>query len=182
MVEVRQRDNMFVGFDDTYLPLLISTFRGSLDMDAARWHDEVTTRVIRQCFANGRRPLHVVDARQADVPSAQLRKFWALRISQSVSTLQSMLGVVVVMDNAALRGALTAINWICPEAHRVEYLPTLRDALNLVKVRFAASGYPLLDLDAECYDPTAEAAPAESYQAIKAGVLPSALSMRAANR
>lgn len=151
MVEVRQRDNMFVGFDDNHLPLVISTFRGPLDLEDARWHDDISSRTIQQSLSEGRRILHVVDARDVDVPSAQLRKFWAERISQSVGTIESMLGVFVVIDKPILRGVLTAINWICNEARRVEYFPTLNDALNLANVRFSAAGYPTIAMDATGY-------------------------------
>lgn len=172
MVEVRQRDNMFVGFDDSHLPLVISTFRGPLDLEDARWHDELSSRTIQQSLAEGRRVLHVVDARDVDVPSAQLRKFWAERISESVTTLESMLGMFVVIDKPILRGVLTAINWICNEARRVEYFPTLGDALNLANVRFAATGYPLIAMDATGYRAPLRSTgsrqsspPRESYQA-----------------
>jgi hypothetical protein len=167
MVEVRQRDNMLVGFDDNHLPLMISTFRGPLDLEAARWHDEVSSKAIAQSLADGRRVLHVVDARDVDVPSAQLRKFWAERISQSVSTIEAMLGVFVVIDKPILRGVLTAINWICNEARRVEYFPTLNDAVNLANVRFAAAGYPTISLNANGYDVPTEQAPRHSYQTTK---------------
>jgi hypothetical protein len=167
MVEVRQRENMLVGFDDNHLPLMISTFRGPLDLDVARWHDDVSSRAIAQSLAQGRRVLHVVDARDVDVPSAQLRKFWAERITQSASTIEAMLGVFVVIDKPILRGVLTAINWICNEARRVEYFPTLRDAVNLANVRFAAAGYPAVSFDGDAYDVPAEQAPRHSYQATK---------------
>jgi hypothetical protein len=101
------------------------------------------------------------------VPSAQLRKFWAERITQSVSTIEAMLGVFVVIDKPILRGVLTAINWICNEARRVEYFPTLRDAVNLANVRFAAAGYPAVSFDGDAYDVPAEQAPRHSYQATK---------------
>ncbi len=166
MFEVRQRENMLVGFDDSHLPLMISTFRGPLDVDAARWHDEVSTKVIVRSLAEGRRVLHVVDARDVDVPSAQLRRFWADRISQSVGTLEAMLGVFVVIDKPILRGVLTAINWLCSDAGRVEYFPTLRDAVTLANVRFNAAGYPLVPLDGDAYDVPIEP-PRHSHQATK---------------
>lgn len=167
MVEVRQRENMLVGFDDNHLPLMLSTFRGPLDLDVARWHDEVSTKAITESLSQGRRVLHVIDARDVDVPSAQLRKFWAQRLSQSVPTLEAMLGVFVVIDKPILRGVLTAINWICKEARRVEYFPTLRDAVNLANVRFAAAGYPAVSFDGDTYDPPMERALRNSYQATK---------------
>lgn len=172
MVEVRQRENMLVGFDDNHLPLMISTFRGPLDIDAARWHHEVSSKVIAQSLARGTRVLHVVDARDVDVPSAQLRKFWAERISQSVSTIESMLGVFVVIDKPILRGVLTAINWICKEARRVEYFPTLGDALNLANVRFAAAGYPIISVNGDDYDVPTEPPPRHSHHATKLARIP----------
>lgn len=171
MVEVRQRENMLVGFDDNHLPLMISTFRGPLDLEVARWHDDVSSKAIAQSLAQGRRVLHVVDARDVDVPSAQLRKFWAERITQSVSTLEAMLGVFVVIDKPILRGVLTAINWICNEARRVEYFPTLQDALNLANVRFSAAGYPSISITGNAYDLTLEV-PRHSYQATKLARIP----------
>ena len=83
-----------------------------------------------------------------------------------MSTIDAMLGVFVVIDKPILRGVLTAINWLCNEAKRVEYFPTLRDAVNLANVRFAASGYPLVALNGDAYDVPVEQ-PRHSYQATK---------------
>lgn len=176
MVKVIQRGDMFVGVDDSHLPLLVSTFRGSLDLDAVRWHDQETTRVIDACLTSGRRALQIVDARDVNVPSAQLRKYWADRIAQSVRTLDSMLGVFVVIDRPILRGVLTAINWICHEARRVEYFSTLDDAVNLVNIRFAAAGYQPVTIDTASYGVASDVpAPKQSYQAPK-GTRPTSIS------
>jgi hypothetical protein len=62
-----------------------------------------------------------------------------------------MLGNFVVIDSPILRGALTAIDWLCHEGRRIEYFSTLADAVAVANLRLAAAGHAPSALDAANY-------------------------------
>ena len=150
-LSTRQSNTMFVAFDERHAPIYITTFEGRLDLDAVVWHDTVATKAIQTALGQGRRVVHIVDARRVEVPHAQLRKHWAARLQESVGTLESMLGNFVVIDSPLLRGALTAIDWLSHEGRRVEYFSTLADAVAVANLRLTAVGSAPTPFDAPNY-------------------------------
>lgn len=150
-LSTRQSNTMLIAFDERHAPIFVTTFEGRLDLDAVVWHDAVATKAIQAALSQGRRVIHVVDARRVEVPNAQLRKHWATRLQQTVGTLESMLGNFVVIDSPLLRGALTAIDWLSHEGRRIEYFSTLSDAVAVANLRLAAVGSTLAPFDATNY-------------------------------
>lgn len=150
-VSTRQTNTALVAFDERHSPVFVTSFVGRLDFDAVAWHDTVATKAIVAAVNSGRRIVHIVDARRIEVPNAQLRRHWATRIHQTLGTLDAMLGNFVVVDGPLLRGALSAIDWLCPESHRIEYFSTLSDAVVVANLRLSASGVAPTDLDATNY-------------------------------
>jgi hypothetical protein len=150
-VSTRQNANMFVAFDERHTPILLTTFEGVLDLDAVEWHDALATKAITAALSSGRGIVHIVDARRVEVPNAQLRRHWATRIEQSVGTMASMLGNFIVIDSPMLRGALTAIDWLCHAGRRIEYFSTLTDAVTVANLRLTAAGHTPIALDTAGY-------------------------------
>lgn len=150
-VSTRQAHNLLVAFDERYSPIFVTTFEGRLDLDSVVWHDDLSTKAIANATRAGRRSIHIVDARRVEVPNAQLRRYWATRIQQSTGTLETMLGTFVVIDSPLLRGALTAIHWLCNEGRRIEYFSTLAAAVAIADLRLAALGHAPTKLEASNY-------------------------------
>lgn len=150
-LSTRQKKDMLIAFDERQAPVFITTFEGTLDLESVAWHDEVSSKAFLTAIGSGRRIVHIVDARRVNVPNAQLRRHWATRIQQSVGTLETMLGNFVVIDSPVLRGVLTAIDWLCNEARRIEYFSTLSDAVAVANLRLAAAGLAPVAVDAVNY-------------------------------
>jgi hypothetical protein len=130
--------------DDRYGPLLVTTFIGVIDLEAARWFEEVHTRAILRQVALGRRVVSVNDSTQTGSPTPELRKFWSEMAERTSPTvLTAMLGTFVVLDSALMRGALTAISWLSPVLRDIESFATLPLALKAGTERLAAAGTPV---------------------------------------
>lgn len=114
---------------DRHLPVLLSTFRGELELNAVRQHDEQVAVIIAKALEQRRPVVYVVDARGVAMPSAMVRRYWATQINASRAVLDSMLGTFIVLDNAIVRGALTAIVWMTDAGKRLSYVPTFEVAL-----------------------------------------------------
>jgi hypothetical protein len=131
-----------VAVTDRHLPLLLTTFRGELTLEAVQRHSDHVTELIEQQLARRSPIVYVVDARGLSMPSAMIRRYWADQVNKSSSTLAALLGTFIVVDNTFLRGALTAIAWMTDAAKSLEYSPSLDDAVERANTRLVARGYP----------------------------------------
>lgn len=131
---------------DRHLPVLVTTFRGELDLEAVRQHDEVATVIIAKALEQRRPVVYVVDARGISMPSAMVRRYWATQVNESRAVLDAMLGTFIVLDNTIVRGALTAILWMTDAGKRLSYVPTFDVALERANVLLAEHGHPPVDI------------------------------------
>jgi hypothetical protein len=100
--------------DDTFFPILISTWFGSptetLVRSYYRWLHEQLDRSKRE-----RLPLIIVtDSGPAGVPSAEVRRLIAdltLEWDKAGAT-EARVGSYVVIENALMRGVITTLNWL----------------------------------------------------------------------
>jgi hypothetical protein len=97
-----------VRFTDHLFPVVVFQAMGecgSSDIDAAE-------AAYRSAFQRGQRFISVSDARRSANHAAQ-RKHWAdLTARLLEDTERWTVATVVILDSAALRAALTAVNWI----------------------------------------------------------------------
>jgi hypothetical protein len=131
---------------DRHLPILLSTFRGELELDAVRHHDEQVEVIIAKALEQRRPVVYVVDARGVAMPSAMVRRYWATQINESRAVLDSMLGTFIILDNAIVRGALTAIVWMTDAAKRLSYVPSFDVALERANGLLTAHGHSPVDI------------------------------------
>ena len=109
-----------------------STYRPAIDVDATLWplvvvrYDGVTSpedweRMFaryRELHTRGERFYNLNDARRSGVPSAVERAVIGRHTrSIEVPTRNLLIGACTVLDNALIRGALTAIHWLAPPAY-----------------------------------------------------------------
>lgn len=123
------------------MPILLSTFRGEIELEALRQHDEEVTAIINKALEYRRPIVYVVDARGVAVPSAMVRRYWATQVNQSRAVLDSMLGTFIILDSALLRGALTAIVWMTDAGKRLSYVPTFDAALDRANALLVERGH-----------------------------------------
>jgi len=126
---------------DRHLPILLSTFRGEIELDALKQHDEEVTAVINKALDQRRPIVYVVDARGVAMPSAMVRRYWATQVNQSRAVLDSMLGTIIIIDSALLRGALTAIVWMTDAGKRLSCVPTFDAALERANTLLGERGH-----------------------------------------
>lgn len=128
---------------DRHLPLVVTTFRGTLELEAVHRHNTVATAIIERALRQHLSVVHIVDARGMEMPSAKVRRFWADRINESGATLEIIQGTFIVLDSALVRGALTAIAWMTSgAANRLTYVPTMDAALAAANAILVARGVP----------------------------------------
>jgi hypothetical protein len=151
MIDRRQSAAALVAVDDTHLPILISTFRGQLDLETVTWHDSETNRILRARIRQGRPVVYITDTRRMQVPSATLRQHWATQIKENDDVMRACLGIFVVLDNPLMRGALTAVDWMTNQTRRVHYMPSMQEAVAEANRRLVARGYQPVSLSGEQY-------------------------------
>jgi hypothetical protein len=147
-----------VGLDDRTYPVVFATWVAAADATTLRaffaWNDEILKRAKKE-----RRVFSMItDATRAAGPDAAARALIAeltkemQRKHPEIDALR-IVGPVVV-DNALVRGALTAVGWIMGTSLETEYAASCADAIALVKSRFEQRGAAWPDaLDAKKYVP-----------------------------
>jgi hypothetical protein len=139
--------NTIASVTDRHLPILLSTLRGELELNAVRHHDEQVAVIIAKALEQRRPVVYVVDARGVAMPSAMVRRYWATQINESRAVLDSMLGTFIILDNAIVRGALTAIVWMTDAAKRLSYVPTFEVALERANALLSEQGHARVDIN-----------------------------------
>ena len=137
--------------DDGHLPLLITTFRGHIELEMAQWHHGATSAVLERQRRLNQPVVYITDSRGMHVPSATVRKLWADIMKEHETTMNAMLGNFVVLDGPVMRGALTAIEWITTLKRRIHYVATLDQAIVEGNRCLTERGFPAVTLDAKGY-------------------------------
>jgi hypothetical protein len=91
------------------------------------------SRAFAAAFERGGPIVCIADVRRADHDAVQRRLLgdWANHVKTSYGA--RVLAVVVVLDSALLRGALTALNWISPPTVPQPAAANVREAVALAK-------------------------------------------------
>lgn len=100
--------------DETYFPVVISTWYGAASPQAVRAYYEWLGRMLANAMASQRLLVNVVDSAHAGVPSAEVRRLiseltleWEQR-GADASTVRAF----VVIESAAIRGVLNVLAWL----------------------------------------------------------------------
>jgi hypothetical protein len=105
-------------YDDSRAPLLVVTSSGNSTNEEFDAYLKIMTEML------GRHPRYgiIMDARQSARPSPTQRQKQADWMKQHAATIRARnVGIGFVIDNAIVRGALTAILWLqpTPAPHKV---------------------------------------------------------------
>lgn len=102
--------------DDRYSPLLLTHFRGELDIPMGEWFEATAHRFVRREAARGRKVVHINDASGTTRTSPEMRKFWADATKRAPAVVvENTLANVLVLTNPMMRGVITAVGWLNPE-------------------------------------------------------------------
>jgi hypothetical protein len=151
MITKQERGASIAAVDDTHLPVLISTFRGHIELDMAQWHHVATSVILRHRYSLGQPVVYITDSRGMHVPSATVRKYWADIMRENEAMMNAMLGNLVVLDSPIMRGALTAIEWLTTLTRRIHYVATMEQAEIEANRCLRERGYPPVALDGKAY-------------------------------
>jgi hypothetical protein len=150
MPEIRQSAKGAVVVDDRYSPLIVTTFLGETDLTLGKWFEEVHRRLILSQGVQGRRVLSIIDATRSIRPTPDMRRFWAEMSERTTPSMkEATLATFLVVDNALLRGAITAISWMSPSLRDLESFANIEAAMNEAFQRLARAGTPVAKLPAE---------------------------------
>lgn len=152
MIKVGEFAKARIIFDARYSPLLITTFYGNCDLQAATWHSETQNQIILEAAKKGKRVISVADATHSDRPNPDARKYWADNMSTGSPVIQAAtLATFVVVSSTVVRGALTAIGWLNPEIKKIETFATLPLAISAARSRFVRERLPMPNLEPDGY-------------------------------
>lgn len=144
MVDVNEGKKGVVIVDNRYVPLIVSTFIGEVELDQGLWYERVTLELIAREAQAGRRVVSIHDASRVTKTSADMRRFWAEMSARNSATLESRtLANVVVVTNALMRGVLTAVGWMNPRVASLKLFPSLDAAVAASQKLLQAAGTPV---------------------------------------
>lgn len=113
---------MGIEVDDKQYPLVAIRVSGQIRDEEMSSYLAAMGALIDHARQTGRRAVHVIDARGSKISSAYQRQMMgAWMKAHDEANRQTCGGFAFVFDSAIIRGALTAVLWICPmpAPHRI---------------------------------------------------------------
>lgn len=145
-------DDCVITVDRRRMPILLVTWRGRPNERAIHGYFE---RVVDVCQRAGRQKfIAISDARAASVPTASVRKLMGDKIAETRPATEAvLLGGVVIVKTAVMRGALTAIQWALRGENRIVAVSDYPSAFDIaLGVLRRAEIQPPTDLSVPLYD------------------------------
>jgi hypothetical protein len=122
--------------DTSHLPLLITTWFGSPSLGLVEAYNEWLVRFVERSRAAGRKFVILDDAIRAGRPAPPVRGLLAKIQCPSDVVVDR----VVVVDSAAIRGALTALSWIT--GNPIKTTPAIEQGVRDCLARLDESSVP----------------------------------------
>lgn len=137
-------DGSVVYFAEEHAPLIVNGFIGRPTLESARFVQDTSEKIFVEYGERYGACYNVVDGRRAERPDALVRRFWAESAQKpSAGATKYLRGTLVVIDNAILRGVLTAVGWVSPQAREFEVMATIDEAIDEARKRLEAAGCSL---------------------------------------
>jgi len=112
--------------DDSQWPIIRMTFDGPCTDEDTRWFLDETER----CQKRPGSYVLLIDARRAVRPPATQRQMMSEATrNQTAADQRRLIGRATIIDNALIRGALTALDWVVPPKHPMRVFATEAEAL-----------------------------------------------------
>ncbi|PRP97910.1 hypothetical protein ENSA5_31440 [Enhygromyxa salina] len=134
-----------VHWDDTYSPIFFANTVGVVNMEVMEQWYAVRNPAYARAMSLGQKAMLVSDVSNMTPPDAVMRKELALLGEKEDEAFRGVvLGQVFIMSNPVLRGVVTALQWISPNA----LVPTvtaasLKDAARQVERHYTRAGLPM---------------------------------------
>jgi len=143
--------------DARYFPVLWVTWWGEANELLIRRYFEWNNAMLLRASAEGSKFANITDARCASLPSATVRRLVANLTDESPPAGNLLnVGTYLIHDNAFVRGAVTAVQWLSQRDLKIVAVSDLRSGIARAVASLAKSGISAPQgLDAErCSAPT----------------------------
>jgi hypothetical protein len=132
-----------IAMDDSHFPIIVATWFGSATEPAVRAYFAWLHALVARSASEKVPVINVTDAGPAANPSADVRRLIAelsLDLERKGGLEAFVYPAYVVIENALIRGALTAIGWMHGNM-RVKNVGTCAQALDLALADLARGGH-----------------------------------------
>ena len=142
---IRGSGNDAIVFDDTYFPVVVSTWFGRASEPAVRGYYDHLGRGVRRAIADATILVTIVDSGPAEVPTADVRRL----ISELTTAWENeganpqTVRAIVVIESAPIRGVLNVLGWLHPGGMRTEHVASLERAIAAGLEALSAAKRPL---------------------------------------
>ena len=109
--------------DTSHMPLLITTWFGSPTLGLVQWYSEWFAGFVERSRASKARFVILDDAIRAGRPAPPVRGL----LSKVQCPAEVVIDRIVVVDTAAIRGAITALSWIL--GNPIKTTPAIQDGV-----------------------------------------------------
>lgn len=118
-----------VVFDTRYFPIFIHEWHGTATMKIAEEHYPAREPVYERARREGAKLVIITDLSNASTPPATVRKLLGEK-AQSDANVDELIGYVILVPSAVMRGVVTALSWIIGENVKpIVYARSMEDAL-----------------------------------------------------
>lgn len=117
--------------DERHHPVIVTTWFGEATIDTVdQYYDWLGPRLAK-ARARGERLVLLNDTFAVERPTPMVRKRLAEKTkAQNQDHGRAMVGSVVVIESALIRGAVTALGWILPSLADSEFVGSLEEAID----------------------------------------------------
>ena len=138
--------------DARHFPLVVITWFGEMNEATYRQFHDWMCSVVERAQAEGTKVAMVNDARNARRPPPTVRKYIAELTDSMVGEFEAYsVDNFIVIDNALVRGALTAMQWLSNARWGVRPVPSLAEALERALRLLEAENIPVPPVDPQHY-------------------------------
>lgn len=127
-------------------------WHGKVDLDPIDQYGDWLARLVAWMEDTGARGVLISDLRAGERPSPMVRRRIAdIRAAMETQLRRVMVDDLVVVDNPAVRGVMTAIGWVKPQI-RMNIVPSLDKALARAREALADAGIEAPAVGPEAFD------------------------------
>jgi hypothetical protein len=138
--------------DSRYFPIVVLQWFGKLDPPTIEQYAEWIRRLLAWMEHEQVRGVLISDLRGGERPTPAIRRQLAEgRHSAEASIQRSMIDNLLVIDDPAIRGAVSAITWVKPDL-RMQVVASIDKALVRARELLGDAGIAIPEVDASAFD------------------------------
>ncbi|NJK32246.1 MAG: hypothetical protein HC927_07470 [Deltaproteobacteria bacterium] len=137
--------------DSRYFPIVVMQWYGTTDLPTMQRYADWIQRLLAWMERSDARGVLISDLRASERPSPTIRRaIGELRHSFEGAVQRLMLDDLLIIDNPAIRGIMTAIGWVKPDI-RMHVVGSMEKALALARDTLSDAGIPAPQVEASAF-------------------------------